>query len=240
MIISHKYKFIFIKTSKTAGSSIEAYLSSVCDKDDVFSEIWPANINHQPRNFSGYFNPFPEVHSHFVASRYGHTVRSFAEDLRGTLRHFSKRKMFINHLPGRVIRCRVSSRVWNSYFKFCVERNPWDKCVSKYHMVKGRSGKSLLFEEFIRRNSLPSNISRYTDEHGKLLVDRVLRYEKLNQELSDLFFMLKIPFEGVLGVHEKASFRSDKSGYQHYYDSASAEIVRSKFAHEIDLFNYEF
>ena len=35
MIISHKYKFIFIKTQKTAGSSIELYLSRFCGKDDI-------------------------------------------------------------------------------------------------------------------------------------------------------------------------------------------------------------
>lgn len=35
MIISHKHNFIFIKTAKTAGSSIEAYLSPFCGESDI-------------------------------------------------------------------------------------------------------------------------------------------------------------------------------------------------------------
>ena len=39
MIISHKYKYIFFKTSKTAGTSIEISLSRFCGKDDVITPI---------------------------------------------------------------------------------------------------------------------------------------------------------------------------------------------------------
>jgi hypothetical protein len=35
MIISHRWKFIFIKTRKTAGSSIEAALASILGPDDI-------------------------------------------------------------------------------------------------------------------------------------------------------------------------------------------------------------
>ena len=37
MIISFKYKFIFIKTYKTAGSSIESYLYQFLDTNDVYA-----------------------------------------------------------------------------------------------------------------------------------------------------------------------------------------------------------
>ena len=41
MIISHKYKFIFFKVSKTAGTSIEIALSEFCGPDDIITPISP-------------------------------------------------------------------------------------------------------------------------------------------------------------------------------------------------------
>ena len=39
MIINHDKKFIFIKTPKTAGSSIEFYLSQYCKKEDTITSL---------------------------------------------------------------------------------------------------------------------------------------------------------------------------------------------------------
>jgi hypothetical protein len=39
MIISHEHKFIFVKTRKTAGTSIEIALSKFCGPDDVICPI---------------------------------------------------------------------------------------------------------------------------------------------------------------------------------------------------------
>ena len=39
MIISHEHKFIFLKTKKTAGTSIELALSQLCGPDDVIPPI---------------------------------------------------------------------------------------------------------------------------------------------------------------------------------------------------------
>ena len=44
MIISHKYKFIFLKTKKTAGTSIEISLSRFCGDDDI---IIPINLQDE-------------------------------------------------------------------------------------------------------------------------------------------------------------------------------------------------
>ena len=60
MIISHKHKFIFLKSEKTAGTSLEVSLASVCGPEDIITTITkdglPKDYSHPHRNNNG-FNP---------------------------------------------------------------------------------------------------------------------------------------------------------------------------------------
>jgi hypothetical protein len=39
MILSHRYRFIFLKTGKTAGTSVEIALSEYCGAEDIRSDV---------------------------------------------------------------------------------------------------------------------------------------------------------------------------------------------------------
>ena len=202
MIISHKYRFVFVKTLKTAGTSIEVFLSQHCGPDDVLTPILPPVEPHRPRNHEGFFN----------------------------------------HIPAADIRDRVGPDVWRTYFKFCVERNPWDKTLSYYHMTNAREGGRLSFDQYLRRSDFPLNLPKYTEpkEPRRVIVDRVLRYERLAGDLRDVFEVLGIPFDGSLGVHAKSEYRTDRRPYREVYTRAQAALVGRVFAPEIALHGYAY
>jgi hypothetical protein len=57
MIISHKHRFIYIKSNKTAGTSTEILLEKICGKDDIVTPITKGDApSHKPRNYKGFDN----------------------------------------------------------------------------------------------------------------------------------------------------------------------------------------
>jgi hypothetical protein len=229
MILSHKYKFIFIKTAKTAGTSIEVFLSRHCGQMDIVTPIAPPIEGHRPRNYEGIINPIPEIleRPHKLLSALRHT--------------FTSREKFYNHMAASLVQKRVPSEVWKSYFKFCVERNPWDKVLSHYHMHAAREGGSLSLDEYLTRGRFPINYFRYTDRSGrKIIVDGVLRYENLLSELGEVLSQLNIPFDGTLGVAAKSEYRTDRRPYQEVFNDEQRRIVEKTFAREIELHGYRF
>jgi hypothetical protein len=229
MIISHEHKFIFIKTAKTAGTSIEVFLSKWCGKEDIVTPIRPPVDGHHPRNHEQLIDPIAEL-----------VWRP--EGLRRALRNvFGRRQKFYNHMPAWLVQQRIPARSWNNYFKFCVERNPWDKVLSHYHMAASRADGSLSLDEYLSKGRFPINYFRYTDPSGAtIIVDRVVRYENLNNDLAEVFSQVKVAFNGSLGVRAKSDYRTDRRPYQSVFNDGQRRIVEQAFAREIELHGYRF
>ena len=228
MILSHQHKFIFIKTAKTAGTSIEVFLSQHCGPEDVLTPIEPPVEGHVPRNYDGVVTAFREIRARdglFRALRHGR----------------EKRRKFYRHMPAWIVQTRVSPEIWNSYYKFCVERNPWEKVLSHYHMHNYRKSGTLSLDQYFAKGKFPINYVRYTDPTGsRIIVDRVVRYENLLRELAEVFARLNIPFAGSLGVRAKGEYRSDRTPYRSVFNAGQRELIGRVFAREIELHGYRF
>jgi hypothetical protein len=201
MIISHKYKFIFIKTRKTAGSSIEKYLFEYLGPNDICS-----------------------------GSSRDNTPRLNVD--------IGKRHYKDGHLPWTYIKENWPEE-WNSYFKFAVDRNPWDKTVSYYYWIKHSKPKKTKngFEAFVMDEKFSSYNcwSKYADQNN-IVVDALLPYESLHNE----FLNLPIPYNNeLLSTFVKGGLRK-KQSYKEFYTDNTYNKVNQVFSNTINYFGYTF
>jgi hypothetical protein len=137
MIISHQYKFIFIKTNKTAGTSVEVALSKYCNNDDIVTPI--SDKDEKIRSELGYQGP-----QNYTASFGEYGLLDYVKFL-----FLRKQKMnFYNHMSASEIKRLVGDNIWHSYYKFCIERNPCDRLISHYYWVN-RKDKKPSFSEYL-------------------------------------------------------------------------------------------
>ncbi|MBC6407715.1 MAG: hypothetical protein GDA40_06090 [Rhodobacteraceae bacterium] len=192
MLISHKYKFIFIKNHKTASTSTQLELARFMTKGDTFA---PKALKYPKR--SGLF-----------ASAH----RSYMIRLERWLRLDER---WHGHMPARDVKKHIGAEVFDSYFKFCVEREPVDKCISKYWFLKGHPNSNVRkrwvnksWEQFFDDiEPWPIDTHLWTDKAGHLMMNRILRYENLNEEIRQVGRELGFHIEGINSYRGKRTRR---------------------------------
>jgi len=223
MILSHKHRFIFIKTNKTGGTSIEIALSRFCGPDDVITPISPDD--EALRASLGYRGAQNYRVGWFRSA--GHYLR------------FGKWPRFYNHMSAVEVRRLVGERIWEEYFTFCFERNPWDRALSLYHW-RTRDRQAVDFAEFVRAgmlDRLKRKGSELYTEDGGILVDRICLYEDFEAELAALSEQLGLP-EPLQPPRAKGGVRTRRP--DPVIDPEQVEHIASQFRFEIDRFGYRF
>ena len=227
MIISHKYGFIFIKTEKTAGTSIEIALSKYCEDDDVITPIGPDS--EKIRKKLGYRGP---QNYHIPFRMY--SVRDWiAYGFR------RKRVSFFNHAGARFIQRHIPVEVWGSHFKFCFERNPWDKVVSWYYF-QHPSGPRPSISSFIQSGGADTirGFDLYAI-YGQIVVDKVFFFEQLDQDLEEVGRLLGLP--GPIQLpRAKTDHRSDRRPYRDILSEQDRARICRVYSREIEAFGYEY
>lgn len=228
LIVSHTHRFAFVKTRKTAGTSIEVFLARHCSGSDVVTPVQPPVPGHTPMNHRGWSNPWRDSRC------------TGGSSFPAALSRAARRERFYNHMPADLVRDRIGADVWAAYETFCVERNPWDKTLSHWAMRRDRAGGDLSLDAYLADGDFCSDIDRYCDAAGRLLVGSVVRYEDLAAGLGQVFERIGIPFDGDLGVSAKSDHRRDRRPYRDVFSPTQRRIVAHAFAREIELFDYEW
>jgi len=229
MIISHDHKFIFLKTTKTAGTSIEIALSQYCGPRDIITPI--SDDDEKIRATLGYSGP-----QNYIIPFAEYSLRDILLFLiRG------KRKRYFNHISAKLARRYIGEETWQRYFKFCFVRNPWDRAVSQFYWRRAE-GAPHSFAEFIDSSNLRSlkkkGFELYTID-GEVAVDRICLYEKMYDELDYICDRLQLPGKLTL-PRSKGSSRRPKDNYHDIFNKIDRDKIARLFAEEIKLVGYEF
>lgn len=147
-------------------------------------------------------------------------------------------KGYYNHMSALEIQKRIGLDIWHEYTSFCVERNPWDKTISHYFMLKHRSAQELSLQQYFDNGDFCLNYPLYSNQEGVIMVDKILRFETLNQDLRSLFAHLNLPFNGALPFFEKSEYRPTGIEHAAYLSSEQKDKIYEVFRPEITAFSY--
>jgi hypothetical protein len=221
VIVSHEHRCIFIKTRKTAGTSIEVMLAAHLEPGAIVTPIEPPAVGHEPRNFARPQRLVPNLHA-----RYGMRGRA---DL-------DRERWFYNHIPAWLVRERLGRRRFDSYYKFAFERDPWDKCVSWYYYRTRRGDTDLGFADWTMHEKLPRDWGKYTID-DTLAVDFVGRFEHLEADLAHALrdIGLDVPIDLP---REKATHRPTAAATTAAHTPETVGRIAEVFHREIAQFGY--
>jgi hypothetical protein len=220
MLISHSHSFIYAKTMKTAGTSVEIYFEGAC--------LPPAsNV----------------VRGHAIEE----TVT--AVGIIGHRGGEKTGLTWYNHMSAETILDQVGVRIWDRYFKFCVIRNPFDKLVSYWWMFVTPQDreryKGADFSEIRADFSrwVAAHGSLVEDRHTYLIdgapcMDFFIRYDRLLEEIEWVCSQIDYPYLPELLGSYKSNLRTNKRSFREYYEPAALIAVENAFGWELEYFGY--
>jgi hypothetical protein len=220
MLLSHRKRFIYTKTVKTGGTSVEAYFEPWCMPEGVWSPSHPREMTVTDAGIVGYRG---------------------AQKTEGI--------DWYNHMPAQRIRQQVGEDIWNGYYKFCVVRSPFERAVSAFYFFQRRSDAPLLrpettevrlqFERFVEAGGLPNDRGAYMID-GQICVDGVIRHERMIDDMARICARLDVPWDPSCMPRYKAGVRPIEATVTSLFTERARRFIESQWSFELSTFGYRF
>lgn len=223
VLVSHTNEFIFLKTVKTAGTSVEMCLEPACTK------------SHRPVREKTRTRISAEGIIGARMSRQMHPKWLFRRVNR-----------WRNHMPAAEVCEALGRDMFEGYTKVTAVRNPFTRCVSLFHYRNpevARDGADFAatrrkFRNYILNARWPGDVN-ITHLDGRYIIDRAVRFEHLSEDINATAAALGVPQQGphIPRTKVNAAARKGHSAAE-YYDTDTIAKVRSKMAWVFDNFDY--
>jgi hypothetical protein len=174
VIVSHSRKFVFLKSTKVAGSTVQSILALICGPRDIITQ-------------SSRDREIPELQS-VVAGNYRVPFTWAPKIVLGSVLNGHGLPRFREHETAKRVHKLMPARLWNSYTKIVVMRNPFDRMVSWYFWDKksGAASGRPFKEYLLEKQKLITSFRRQTHVDAEEIVDVYIRFENLENDLIEL------------------------------------------------------
>jgi len=227
VIISYKYKFIFLRPRKVGGTSVHLALSFQSGEYDTISKLY--NMKNEPRNEG--------------CEKYYRRLCSRSNLVEGA------------HNDVETIRRRFGVYYFDKYKKISIVRNPWECHFSRFLYVKSfddiKCYRKIIGGDF---DFCKKEFKKYTDERiiakdmhsidkycfleDKFILDFTLMFHNLENDYRKMCRYIGIKY--IKLPRAKCYIRPINMHYHRYYDDELISVVLNHNRKTIDHFNYKF
>lgn len=228
VMVSHTHEFIFLKSTKTAGTSIEMMLEPLCGppRADV-PEATRARVSRQG------------IVGRRVLGRSMH-VKLLQKLGFGLVTDWR------NHMTAAEIKAALGTEKWKRYRKIASVRDPFDRAVSSFHWQESVMGLPededfatvrARFTDWVARTR-PDSDRDILFLDGAFVGDLVIRFENLADDLQKIYTMFDPTSGPIRMFHAKDAGRRRKHPVPEYFSEASIATVRKHSGWVFDRFGY--
>ena len=239
MLISHKNKFIFLKSHKTASTSTFVFFENFCEDQAVVSQIKEIKnglVDITARNFIKKYSITKDILSGQVFGK------NKPHSIKRSLKFWLRNECYFNHLNVIGLRNRIHPKVFKNYFKFTNIRNPWDIEVSAWFwFLENNIDTNELqytFSDFVKTRKR-TNIESFYKINDKIVVDDFIRYENIEIDIKKIVSKLDLKSSNIHLPKLKSGFRRNKN-YRNMYDERTKDLVYKIYKNYISDFDYDF
>lgn len=210
MIISHEHKFIYIRSQKTASTTLDVFFSAYCDNNDVVTYMPESTPDwHKPCNY-GWLN-----NNHVPAN----IVKKFAgDDIFNDYYKFTS----IRNPIDKMLSCYFW---WKQEPRLGPSVRPLDYSFSDWIMNYGFEHKMAIFHE------------PYYKIDGQIITDDYIRYERLIDDVMRICDIVGIKYNDKYMLHYKKVSRDytdiTADAINKINDKFNQEIIDLGYAHKL-------
>jgi hypothetical protein len=215
VIVSYSRNFIFLRTKKTASTTVETILAAGCGPEDIV------------------------VTRSEGKDRDKDEVRELREREGGRKR----RGEFYIHMPAKEMRAMLDPAFWDGALKITVERHPYEKAVSQafYRLnKKTRNRQGQDFESFLDRIVRSGDYAGFPiwSIDGKVVADEFIRQENLKADLDRIGARLGIEIPAELPMM-KSRTRTDRRPASEILSAEQKDIVYEHCKNDFEVLGYQ-